>query len=100
MPDLFTALNWLAAGTSFVAAFCWFVASLTKIPPFPDVGLDSGSWVFEPVRSALRAASRRNAVAAAFSGLAALLYAVALLCAPSDVSHAVEQRPVPYSAMP
>jgi hypothetical protein len=77
MSNFSTTLNWLAAVSSFVAAGFWFAASFTKIPAFPDVGLDSGSWVFEPVRSALRAASRRNAVAAAFSGLAALLYAVA-----------------------
>jgi hypothetical protein len=66
----------IGCGTSLVAAIFWLWASLTKIPPFPDVGLDSGSWVFEPVRSALRAANRRNAWAAFFSGIAALTFAL------------------------
>ena len=69
-----TIISWLA---SFVAAMFWFLASRTKIPPFPDVGWGSGSWVFEPVRKALKAGSRRNAIAAFFSGVATLAYAFA-----------------------
>jgi hypothetical protein len=66
---------WVAGAglvTSLVAAIFWLWASLTKIPPFPDVGLDSDSSVFESLHIALRRASRRNAVAALFSGLTAV----------------------------
>jgi hypothetical protein len=67
----------IGCGASLVGALFWLWASFTTIPPFPDVGWDSGSWVFEPVRNALRSASRRNAVAAFFSGIAAFAFAVA-----------------------
>src|SRR4051812_28311704 len=69
----------ISCGASFVAAILWFYAARTNVPPFPDVGLDSDSSVFEPVRSALRKANRRNASAALSSAIAALAYAVALL---------------------
>jgi hypothetical protein len=65
---------------SLIAACCWLWASLTKIPPFPDVGFDSGSWVFEPVRAALGRANKRNAIAAFFAALAAASYVVIFAC--------------------
>jgi hypothetical protein len=66
--------------TSVGAAFFWLRASLTTIPPFPDVGFDSHSGIFEPVRSALQLASSRNATAAFFASLAALSSAVVFIC--------------------
>jgi hypothetical protein len=62
---------------SFAAAFFWWLASLTKIPPFPDVGWNSDWRVFEPVRTALQTVSRRNAIAAFLPGVAALAFAIA-----------------------
>jgi hypothetical protein len=59
-----------------IAALLWFWASWTPIPAFPDVGLGSHSAVFEPVRTALRTAGRRNACAAFVSGVAALAFSV------------------------
>jgi hypothetical protein len=72
--------NWIGTAATFVAAGLWYWASRTPIPAFPDVGLDSHSSVFEPVRSALQTASRRNAGAALISALAASALGVALLC--------------------
>jgi hypothetical protein len=72
--------NWIGTAVSFVAAGLWYWASCTPIPAFPDVGLGSHSSVFEPVRSALQTASRRNAWAAFISALAALMFGVAFLC--------------------
>jgi hypothetical protein len=66
--------------TALLAAFFWLWASVTDIPPFPDVGFDSDSSVFEGVRSALRLASRRNAIAAFFAALAAACSAVVFAC--------------------
>jgi hypothetical protein len=65
---------------AFAAAIAWLEASLVRIPPFPDVGFNSYSSVFEPVRTALRATSRRNALAAALSCVAALAGALTSLC--------------------
>jgi hypothetical protein len=59
---------------SLIAAVLWFLASTVRIPAFPDVGFDSGSEVFEPVRKALIAASRLNAAAAFFSAIAAICF--------------------------
>jgi hypothetical protein len=69
-------MKWVGSGLSLIAAVLWFWASSTPIPAFPDVGFDSDSAVFEPVRSALRIAGRRNALAALCSGLAALAFSV------------------------
>jgi hypothetical protein len=74
------AANGIGVVTAPVAAFFWWWASFTDIPPFPDVGFDSDSSVFEGVRSALRLASRRNAVAAFFAALAAASSAVTFVC--------------------
>ena len=63
---------------SLIAAGLWFLASLVRIPAFPDVGLDSGSEVFEPVRKALSKASRLNAAAAFVSAIAAVCAGIAL----------------------
>jgi len=65
--------------TSAAAGFFWIWASLTKIPLFPDVGFDSDSSVFEPIRKALQTSSRRNAIAACFAGLAAVASVVVRL---------------------
>jgi hypothetical protein len=72
--------NFVAIVASAGAAVFWFWASLARLPRFPDVGLDSSSQVFDPVYKALTTVSRRNAVAAAFSAVAALAYAVAFYC--------------------
>lgn len=61
-----------AALCSLTAAILWWRASRVEIPRFPDVGFDSDSVVFDPIRDALGMSSRRNAIAASFSGLAAL----------------------------
>jgi hypothetical protein len=71
--------TWAACGISLLAATLWFHASRTPIPKFPDVGLDSDSSVFEPVRDALLVASHRNKQAAAASALAALFTGLALV---------------------
>ena len=70
---------WLAIGAGLVAAVLWLAASLVKVPPFPDVGLDSHSGVFEPVRQAIGRASRWNAWAAGVTAGAVLLQALSLL---------------------
>lgn len=80
--------NIIGIGTSLFAAFFWMWASCTKIPAFPDVGLDSYSSVFDPVRNALRLASRRNAIAAFFASLAAIAYAVVFACHELRTVHA------------
>jgi hypothetical protein len=83
MPNLAVVEQWanlIGSATSFVAAVLWYWASRTPIPAFPDVGFDSDSSVFEPVRSALQTASRRNARAALISSGAALAFSVAFLC--------------------
>ena len=72
--------NVVSAAAAFIAAALWFWASRTPMPPFPDVGFDSGSWVFDPIRDALATASNRNKKAAVFSGVAALAFAVAIAC--------------------
>jgi hypothetical protein len=72
--------TFIAFCTSLIAACLWLWASRTPIPTFPDVGFDSDSSVFEPVRSALLTASRRNAYAAFISAVAALALGVAALC--------------------
>ena len=64
---------------ALAAAILWLLASWVRIPPFPDVGFDSDSSVFEPVRGALVRSSRLNAWAAFFAGLSALAGAVAQL---------------------
>jgi len=64
--------NIIGIASSLLAAFFWLWASVTYIPPFPDVGFDSYSSVFEPVRTALRSTSKRNAIAAFFAAIAAL----------------------------
>jgi hypothetical protein len=76
-------LNYAAALASILAAAFWFAASVVQIPPFPDVGWDSAETVFEPVRTALRSASRRNAIAAFLSGVAAACFGVAMLLDPT-----------------
>jgi hypothetical protein len=69
-------VNLVGGCSALIAAVLWFWASSTPIPAFPDVGLDSDSTVFEPVRRALQSAGRRNAWAAFFSGVAALALSV------------------------
>ena len=71
---------------SLAAACLWFWASAIKIPPFPDVGFDSGGWVFEPVRAAMSKSAKRNALAALFSGLASIAAFVSL------AGHATQER--------
>lgn len=71
--------NGAGATASAIAALLWLIASATPIPAFPDVGLDSGSEVFEPVRRAIQTAARRNAWAASISGAAALAFFFAAL---------------------
>jgi hypothetical protein len=66
--------------TSLLAAVFWFCAAVTRIPPFPDVGFDSNSKVFEPVRKALQRASMLNAIAAGFATLAAISAAIVFAC--------------------
>ena len=65
-----------SAGAALVAAGLWWWASRVPIPPFPDVGFDSYSSVFDPVWNALSTGSRRNAWAARSAALAAALQAV------------------------
>jgi hypothetical protein len=79
MGTLRVASTIASVGAAFIAAVFWFWASATRIPPFPDVGLDSSSDVFDPVRNALRKANQLNAVAAFFSGVAALVAAIVLI---------------------
>jgi hypothetical protein len=67
-------LSLLSQISSLLAAFFWFWASRTKIPNFPSVGLDSGSWVFKRIHKALKTSSCLNAVAALCSGVAAFSY--------------------------
>ena len=74
------AANIIGILAAFLAAFFWLWASFTHIPPFPDVGFDSDSSVFEPVRMALRKANKRNALAAFFAALAALSSAAIFIC--------------------
>jgi hypothetical protein len=80
LVEIALGANVVSGAAAFIAAALWFWASRTPIPPFPDVGLDSGSWVFDPIRNALATASNRNAWAAFFSGVAALALGVVLAC--------------------
>lgn len=73
-----SVFGWLAAGAGLLAAVMWLLASLVRVPPFPDVGFDSTSEVFEPVRQALAKGSSRNAWAAGVTAGAVLLQAAAL----------------------
>ncbi len=66
----------LSAVAALVAAGLWWWASRVPIPPFPDVGLDSHSGVFDPVWNTLSTGSRRNAWAARTAALAAALQAI------------------------
>lgn len=61
---------------SATAAWLWWRACRVEVPPFPDVGLGSGSWVFEPVRKAIARSAQLNARAALASALAAFCAAV------------------------
>jgi hypothetical protein len=79
LVDFETVASGIAATFSLVAAVLWWQASRISIPPFPDVGLDSYSIVFEPVRNALAEGARRNAAAALVSGLAAAAACVAFI---------------------
>ena len=79
------AANIVGAVASFGAAGLWFWASSVRLPPFPDVGFDSASKVFEPVYDALKRASRRNTFAAVMSGIAALAFAVAFYCREAQI---------------
>jgi hypothetical protein len=78
LAEIALGANVVSGAAAFIAAALWFWASRTPIPAFPDVGFDSGSWVFDPIRNALATASNRNAWAAFFSGAAALAFGVAL----------------------
>jgi ABC-type antimicrobial peptide transport system permease subunit len=80
LSDITLCAILVSCGASFVAAAFWLQASRVPMPPFPDVGLDSVSSVFDPVRDALKTASRLNTRAAVFSGVAALAFGVALIC--------------------
>lgn len=62
---------------ALAAAGLWLMASLVRVPPFPDVGWDSPSAVFEPIHAALRKASRQNAIAAACAAVAAIASIIA-----------------------
>ena len=77
--NLNVAATFLAAGASFVAAIFWGWAAVTKLPSFPDVGWDSDRTVFDPIAKSLRNSARRNAIAAAFSFVAATSALVAFL---------------------
>lgn len=70
------ATDYVSAGFALVAAALWLAASRVRVPPFPDVGFDSHSGVFEPVRVALSKTSRLNAYAAIFAGLSAIASAI------------------------
>ena len=72
------AFAWLTIGAGLLAAGLWLVASRLRVPPFPDVGLDSGSEVFAPVHDALSRGARWNAWAAGVTAGAALLQAASL----------------------
>lgn len=78
MLPLPTIASWVAAGTGFLAAALWWRASAIEIPPFPDVGWDSHSAVFEPVRQAMARSSFWNRIAAAVTGLSVFAQAMAL----------------------
>jgi hypothetical protein len=80
MSQLEFLANIIGILTALIAAFFWLWASFTEIPPFPDVGFDADTTVFEPVRTALRLASWRNAMAAFFAALAAVSSAVLFAC--------------------
>ena len=73
-----SALQWAAIVTGLLSAALWLWASTTRIPPFPDVGADSGSEVFEPVRQALVRGATINAWAAGVTALAVLAQALSL----------------------
>ena len=77
--------NFVGAIASFGAAGLWFWASSVRLPPFPDVGFDSTSKVFDPVYDALKRTSRRNTFAAVMSGIAALAFAVAFYCREAQI---------------
>ena len=64
---------------SVIASIYWLCASRVKIPSFPDVGFDSDSSVFLPVKDALDKGARLNTVAAAWSGIAAMAEGVNVL---------------------
>ena len=70
-----SSIEVVAVGAGAVAGGCaaalWWLASCVNIPSFPDVGIDSASSVFDPVRNALRESAERNARAAVVSGSAA-----------------------------
>ena len=68
-----------SAVAALTAAGLWWWASCVPIPPFPDVGFDTYSSVFDPVWNALSTGSRRNAWAARTAGLAAALQALSSL---------------------
>ena len=93
MP-LHTGAAWTSAGAALIAAVLCGGASLIRVPPFPDVGFDSASSLFQPIHRALRRASRLNAwsagfaaVAATAGGLAALPMALASQCCISARGH-------------
>ena len=70
----------IGAIASLAAAILWLWASRVEIPPFPDVGWDSDSKVFDPIRDAFAKSARLNAWAARASCLAAGSAVAIFLC--------------------
>ena len=71
-------LSWISIAAGFVAAGLWWKAAGILIPPFPDVGFDSDSSVFEPVRQALVDGANWNKWAAGVTGIAVAAQAAAV----------------------
>lgn len=75
MVEAAKILSWLSVAAGAAAAVLWWLASNVRVPPFPSVGWDSHSRVFEPVRSALAKAAALNKWAALITGVAVALQA-------------------------
>ena len=74
-------MNYIGIGgvASVLAAALCLCASILQTRGVLDVKFNSGSEIFEPVRSALIRASRLNAAAAVVSSIAAICSGFALL---------------------
>ncbi|GLR83048.1 hypothetical protein HUE56_30035 (plasmid) [Azospirillum oryzae] len=76
-------LNFMSAGSAFVAALFWFLSASGKAPD-PPFGALSGAANDDPYFTHAQRVARLNQGGAAFAGLSALLMGVALLIAPGS----------------
>ena len=70
-------LELVAIGAGIVAAGLWLWASLTPLPPFPEVRWDASPDAFKLAHKALVTGSKRNAWAAVATAFAVTCQAIA-----------------------